>query len=130
LVTGNEISIPTIHRSLRDFEYSFKRVQLIPERRNSMSNIEARFIYARNTMLIDVEKMMFIDEMGVNLSMRKRYGRAIVEESPRKSITTIRSKNFSVCAALKKSGLFNFLIREGHFIPSLFSTILKILLQS
>jgi transposase len=54
LVTGNEISIPTIHRSLRDFEYSFKRVQLIPERRNSMSNIEARFIYARNTMLIDV----------------------------------------------------------------------------
>lgn len=113
--TGVEISLSTLHRTIEDFEYSFKRVQLIPERRNITANIESRFLYARKIMTVDMDKLVFVDEMGVNCSMRKRYGRAKIGESPKKNITTVRSKNFSICAAIKKNGLFCFHVKDRPY---------------
>ena len=65
---GMSLSVVAIHRAIADFKYSFKRVVLIPEARNKEINIERRFEYSRDIMTRN------IDEMGVNCSMRQRYG--------------------------------------------------------
>jgi len=47
---GMSSSVATIHRAIADFEYSVKRVVLIPEACNKEINIERRFEYARDIM--------------------------------------------------------------------------------
>lgn len=113
--TSKIVSKSTIHRALRNFEYSFKRVQLVPIKRNATNNIETRFQYANKIMELDNQRLIFIDEMGVNCSMRKRYGRAIVGETPKKNVTTIRSKNISIAAAMTKSKIIQYKIKEGAY---------------
>jgi hypothetical protein len=66
-------------------------------------------------MVLDESKIVFIDEMGVNCSMRQRYGRSLVGLSPRKTVSTVRAKNFSVCAAMMKNKMLNFQISERAF---------------
>jgi transposase len=44
---GLIFSISTIFRALKQFNYTLKRVSLVPETRNSNEQIEKRFIYAR-----------------------------------------------------------------------------------
>lgn len=113
--TGQTISETSVHRAIANFEYSFKRVQLIPERRNIENNINIRFEYAREVIAYDQERLIFIDEFGVNCSMRKRYGRAPLGETPRKNVSTIRSKNFSVAAAMSCNELLCFKIKESAY---------------
>lgn len=124
-VASKTVSVSLIHREITNFEFSFKRVQLIPERRNEMSNIETRFSFARQIMTLEVEKLIYIDEFGVNCGMRKRYGRAPIGETPRKSVTTVRSKNFSVCAAMRKEGLISFKIQEEAYNRETFFNFIR-----
>lgn len=112
---NKHVSISTIHRMIQSFEYSFKRVQLIPIRRNQDNNKEVRFNYSRMMLEMDANKMIFIDEMGVNCSMRRRFGRAPKGETPKKNVTSIRSKNISIAAAITKTELLYFKIREGAY---------------
>ena len=46
------VSASTIEREIKNFHYSFKRVQLVPARRNTENNIKERFIYANNYLLL------------------------------------------------------------------------------
>lgn len=117
---NKNVSISTIHRAIDSFEYSLKRIQLIPVRRNAEINIEARFNYARAMLEVDFNRMIFIDEMGVNCSMRKRYGRAPIGETPRKDVTTLRSKNLSICAAITYEELLFFEVKERAYNSDLF----------
>ncbi|KAG0436620.1 Paired box protein Pax-1 [Dictyocoela muelleri] len=41
------VSIPTIFRAIKNFNYSLKRLELIPDRRNFDSVINNRFVYAQ-----------------------------------------------------------------------------------
>jgi len=99
------VSLPTIERSLQNLNYSFKRVTFIPEARNNLKNIENRFAYANNYLLLDEEKTIFVDEMGVSCSLRLNYGRSPVGTPARKVVRSIRSRNHSICAAISKSGI-------------------------
>lgn len=112
---GLIVSLSTINRLMGEFNYSFKRIVLVPERRNSAGNIETRYIYATEFINYDIQKCVFVDEMGVSVSMRNAYGRSEIGTTPRKTITSIRSKNFSVCAAITVNEVFKFKIREGGF---------------
>lgn len=105
---GISVSKSTIARSIDAFNFSFKRVVLIPEARNSYQNIEFRYTYANEYLSLDENKVIFIDEMGVNISMRCTYGRSLIGISPRKKVKAIRSKNYSISAAITKSGLIRF----------------------
>ena len=53
--------------------------------------------------------------MGVNWSMRERYGRSLTGTSARKTITTLLSQNISVVAAVCQQGLLHFKISERSF---------------
>lgn len=123
------ISVSTIHRAIQAFEYSFKRVQLIPERRNLSNNKEVRFNFSRKLLEIEQNKLVFLDEMGVNCSMRRRYGRAPLGQTPRKNVASIRSKNISIAAAITKTGLIAFKIRDGAFNTESFTEFINELMQ-
>jgi transposase len=102
---GVAVSRSTINRSICDFNFSFKRLQLIPEMRNSSSNIEKRYAYATEYLQYDQDKVVFLDEFGANCSIRSAYGRSQIGTTPRKNIRAIRSKNFSISAAMAKNTL-------------------------
>ena len=108
-------SISTINRACMGFNYSFKRISLISLRRNIESTIEARFEYASRFMNFDINKVIFIDEMGTSVSMRCAYGRSEVGTTPRKSVSSIRSKNFSVCCGITTTSVFRFKVKEGGY---------------
>lgn len=65
-----DLSKSAIDRALQVFNYSFKRVVLVPECRNSVDNMEKRYIYANIYLLLNEEKTIFVDEMGVSCSLR------------------------------------------------------------
>lgn len=112
------VSVSTINRALKHFHYSFKRISLIPERRNTVETINKRFEYALIAMNYDPAKTYYLDEMGVSFVMRCGYGRALIGQSPRKIIASVKSKNFSVAAAI---GLNGVILYEAQ--PNPFNTI-------
>jgi transposase len=75
---GVEVCKMTVYRALRSFSYSFKRVSLIPERRNDKETLEVRCTYAREFLSLlsqrNGENIFFLDELGFNISMRARRG--------------------------------------------------------
>lgn len=101
-------SVSTIDRTISAFNYSFKRLQLIPEARNTTKTIEKRFEYANFYSAQNEDRIIFLDEFGCSCSIRSNYGRSAIGTTPRKNIRTIRSKNYSVSAAISKRKLLHF----------------------
>lgn len=101
-------SVSSVYRAINSFNYTFKKTVLIPEARNSNINVEKRKEYASQFMLMSTDSLVFLDEMGVNCSMRRSYGRSLAGTSPRKTVRSIRSKNYSVSAAITRRGVFYF----------------------
>jgi len=123
-------SLTTINSSLKDMNYSLKRVAFVPERRNALDVINTRESYCSDYMLQDEEKLIFVDEFGVSCSTRVAYGRSLVGPPARKPIRSIRSKNISVCAAVMKSGVKYFKIRETAYNSGSFLEFLSGLISS
>ena len=71
-------------------------------------NIEAQFEYATDFVLLNDEKIIFIDEIGLSCSMRIGYGRSLMGTTPKKIVRAIRSKKFSTVAASCKTGILHF----------------------
>lgn len=82
------ISLLTIHHLMGEFNYSFKRIRLIPKGRNSPANIEICFECASKFITFDLQKCIFVDKMGVSISMRSEYCRSEIGISPRKPVST------------------------------------------
>ena len=116
----DSISLTTIDRVFRDFHYSFKRVTLVPERRNSPEVIERRYLYAieYNQMMQNKHKLVFIDEFGVQIHSRSRYGRSPVGAKAHKTVAAIRGQNYSVCAATRENSFFMFEIQDKAYNSS------------
>lgn len=126
---GIAASITTISKCLDELNYSFKRVVLIPEVRNSHELIENRFIYCSNYILYDENKIIFIDEFGISCSSRVGYGRSFVGTSPRKKVRAIRSRNISVCAAISKYNLLKFDLNPVAYNSETFKTFILNLIE-
>ena len=47
--------------------------------------------------------------------MRLKYGRSLIGTSSRKIVTTIRSRNYSVCAAITKNRVLSFNVCSGSY---------------
>ena len=74
------VSEATIGKSIKSFNYSLKRLELQPERRNDENNISERRNYALKFLDFQAEfseqNIIFIDETGFNVSMRSSRGRS------------------------------------------------------
>jgi len=107
-----EVGVTCIHNALESFSYTLKRVSLIPIKRNNAATIEARSEYAREFYsLISIEDgsdIYFVDEVGVNISMRSRRGRAPKGQAAVHVVPGLRSKNISLCCAMSKQGMLHY----------------------
>lgn len=119
------VSLATIDRVISGFQYTFKKVSLIPGLRNTIQNIQKRFEYANFYILQNEEKIVFVDEMGVNCSMRLTHGRSLIGTSPRKQVRSIRSKNFSVGSAISKKNMFCFKVYDSAFNGDKFEVLIR-----
>jgi len=90
------------------------KVILIPEDRKKEINIEKRFYYARDIVTRIIDDLIFVDEIGVNFSMRQHFGRNAVGIHLRKTITSMRSQNISVCAVIYRNHILTFKVLKKH----------------
>ncbi|MCP5017365.1 MAG: hypothetical protein GY938_19160 [Ketobacter sp.] len=65
--------------------------------------------------------IFFLDEVGFNLSMRTKKGRALKGKTPTICVPLIRSKNFSVCGIYSKTGMVYHEIVKGSYNGDRFS---------
>jgi transposase len=109
---GIRVGKSTVHRTMGQFSYSFKRVTLIPERRNDEGTIETRYTYARDFLSLlsehDGENIFFLDEAGFNVSMRAKSGWAPKGERAVHTVTNLRTRNISLCCTMSKNGAFHY----------------------
>ena len=107
---GFTVSESTIHRSLGDFHYSLKRLSPVPIARNSPENLLKRQDYAisYDDVMSEREKIFFLDEFGISLSYRRGFGRSEIGSRANCQVRCIRSKNYSVSAAINSESLYFF----------------------
>uniref|UniRef100_A0A182MLK3 Paired domain-containing protein n=1 Tax=Anopheles culicifacies TaxID=139723 RepID=A0A182MLK3_9DIPT len=71
---GVRASRSTIAKEIKYFNYSFKMIQRVPERRNTGTRIEERTAYATSfydiAREIPVDGLVYYDEVGFNINIR------------------------------------------------------------
>ena len=114
----------TIDRVLSDFHYSWKRTSIQPIARNDEESLELRKRYADLYMTLlgthSERQFVFVDEMGINLSLRSRYGRSPIGSRAVHVVASLRSRNISVCAAMTTEGIIHFKWQDRAFKSSTF----------
>jgi len=118
------ISHTAVFKALRVMHYTLKMIRTIPLRRNLEQNIEVRRIYGN--MFIELEesispnKIIFLDEVGFNVSMRIKQGRAVIGQTPSTVVTNIRSRNISICCAMSRLQIIHKKMSNSPFNGNLF----------
>jgi transposase len=102
-------------------------LRAIPETRNSPNNIEARLQYAQwfsEHIPYDRRSVIFIDECGFNLHLRRKFGRAKIGENATILVPASKGRNVSMAAALNEDGMVYLKIRIGGYNAFLFKEFL------
>jgi transposase len=127
------ISTSTLSRYMKSFSYTFKRIHNIPERRNDVTTLDLREIYANIFMgivsNIDDSNIIFIDEVGFNVSMRSKFGRSLVGTRPIQVVPTIRSRNVSVCCAMNRHGIVGYKTQTRAYNSESFGEFIRFLIS-
>lgn len=125
---GISISKSTVDRILGDFHFSWKRTSNQPVARNDIAGIHARKIYADMYMEFlgsyCERDFLFVDEFGINVSMRSRHGRSMVGTRAVQRVSTLRSRNITVGAAMSTQGIIHFKWQDSAFKSSSFTDYL------
>ena len=117
------VSLSTINRPIDDFKYTFKRVVLISEARNTENNIQKRYEYARFVITKNVDDLILIDEMGVNWSMRERYGRSLTGTSQEKPLLPCDLRIFRFLQQFVGKVYYILRFPKDHSIPNYLSNL-------
>ena len=75
--SGITRSQPTISKALKAMNITRKRLSLIPAERNSPRILEVRQLYARELLNILPERLVYLDETGLNLHTTQHYGYSV-----------------------------------------------------
>ena len=111
------ISLMTIDRALQAFHFSFKRISMVPESKNSPEVIDKRYEYAveYTRLKSDNKKFYFIDEYGIQVCSRASGGRALKGQRALKEVKRIRTRNYSVCAVMATDSLYLYQIQDRPY---------------
>jgi hypothetical protein len=127
----NQISLSTVNRAIQNFHYSVKRISFVPERRNTPDTIEARFDYAvqYNRIMLERDKIFFIDEYGIQVNSRVSYGRSVRNTRPSKVKAQLRGHNYSIAAAMNDNSLYLFQVQDRPYNINNFSEFITSLIH-
>lgn len=133
-IRGTTLSLSTIDRAIRGLHFSLKRLVLSPVARNSPVNIETRYNYAFEfSNLQNVysdEEFYFIDEVGFSLATRRSVGRSSIGSDAIKRVTTLRSRNISICVAMNIGGEYFKIVSTTPYNQTLFVDFLTAFLEN
>ncbi|KAG0426065.1 hypothetical protein DMUE_5992, partial [Dictyocoela muelleri] len=133
LERGVVVSQSTINRCISGFNYSMKRINIMPIKRNNMEVISLRAQYANRFMellsTIDDSKIFFIDEVGFNVSIRSRRGRSLKNKRAVQNVSSIRARNISVCCAMNKDGIFKYLTQTKSYNTQSFLGFIRLIIE-
>ena len=127
------MSVATINRAVDGFSYSVKRVRIQPERRNDDEAIEARISYAKSFLelvsTVPAQSILFIDEVGFNISMRTRLGRSLRGTRAVQVVPSLRSRNISICCAMNNHQIVYYCAQTKPYNKELFCEFLGLLFE-
>lgn len=119
-------SLATIDRILSKNKYSLKDLIPVNERRNSVETIQLRKKFAiKYTQLEDSRNFIYIDEFGIEFTMRRRKGRSRVGTPATITTPSSRGNNLSVCAAIDSTGYLYHFKKFHSFDHASFITFLE-----
>ena len=102
------LSLNTIFRALGCINFTLKQITLVPHQRNTEERISERARYAEEFDRIQASylrsQIIFVNEAGFNLSMRRSRGWSRVNTEARVTVPFTRSYKISVCAAINANG--------------------------
>lgn len=111
-VKGIRVDEATIRRALVNDSYTFKRVHLMPKRRNCPEVIARRKTYAEWFLRQAPGNLVYMDESGFMWAMRRGYGFAKKGQRAILGVKAKQSMNMSLCAAIDEMGIVHHEVRE------------------
>lgn len=102
---------------------SRKRVQRCVVGRNTGSTKDPRVVVSTQYRSMDSDRVIFVDETGINLHDTKNYGWAQFGQPCIVDMPTQRGKSVSVCAAIMKTGLVLARAQAAAFMTDLVSAL-------
>lgn len=125
---GVAVSEKTVSLALTKSGFTMKLLRIIPESRNTPETICARREYAlrfMNEAPMDRRHIIWIDETGFNLHLRRKYGRALAGLRANVVVANSRGHNISICAAMSEEGMLSHMVHRGAYTALLFCTFLE-----
>lgn len=110
---GIQRSTSSICRTLKEKNFTRKRLRKIPNERNSEANLNTRQNFCRMINDIPDESLIFIDETGINLHLNQHYGYAPTGMTPTINEPANRGQNISCLVAISVHGVVSFCIDDG-----------------
>lgn len=124
-----DICLKTVDRYISSFSYTIKQISLIPQRRNDEKAIQSRYNYAVEFFeiisKISESHIIFLDEVGFNVSMRTKKGRSLIGTAAVQVVPGLRMRNISVCAAMNRDGVVYYASQTQAFKSISFLEFLK-----
>jgi transposase len=124
------VSQKTISTALTRLGFTFKLSRLIPMAWDSPTVIASRIAYVEQfhqSAPLDPRDILWVDETGFNLHLRRRHGRARVGQRVNLVVPTNRGRNISICAAMSADGFIAHRVQLGAYNAALFCDFLEIL---
>jgi len=126
---GVSVSKSTVGRLIESFNYSLKRLQFIPERRNAENTIQIRREYALEFSSLPAnfseEEIIFLNEVGFSVSSRSSRGRTLKGTPAVAIVPAIRTRNISICCAMNRNGILFYKTSTRAFNGEIFIEFLK-----
>jgi hypothetical protein len=125
---GVNVTSKTISTALTKIGFTFKLLRPIPESRNTPETIESRHQYARafmETGPINQRDIIWVDEVGFNLHLRRTHGRARRGQLASMVVPNGRGRNISIAAAMSEDGFLYHKINMGAYNAVLFMAFLE-----
>jgi transposase len=108
------ISLTTISSYISAFNLTLKRVHTIAAASTTPERLEARKKYCEWFLeASDSRNIIYLDETGFQISMRRQYGRAPAGQRAVQVVPAIKTTNRTVMAAMSKEGLIYYKGLEG-----------------
>lgn len=123
------LSINTIANGLKRLRITLKKASVQVDRRNNTTTIEQRKNYSLNFSRNAPEarkNIIFIDESGFNLHLRRSCARSRVNTPACVTIPTVRGRNVSLIAAININGIiFKEIISNSNVNSNIFCEFLR-----
>jgi len=116
-----KVSRQTISRVLKSFHYTLKPVHRIPDANAIEVQSNNELLFSGLRFHYNENSIVFVDEIGFNVSMRSIRARSLVGKPAVKNVPVLRSRNMSIICAMNRGGLIYYKLHKGPATITLFS---------